>query len=607
MLLETLASIESVRIDSLAEVIIVNDGSTDPVTCRIFQELDSTKYTIIHQENRGLSGARNAGIEVARGEFILPVDSDNLIRQAYLDQGPTILNAKPEVGVVYGDREFFGELTGRSRTEQFDWRYMVKGNGIDACALYRKSVWQSVGGYDEKMRIGWEDWDFWLRAALRGWKFFHLDEIAFDYRVRTGSMLSDTNQHQPALREYIYGKPGHEIFRLLRDQSDQLDELSSKLKSRAWDYRIGSAILRPLRAIKRAFGAPGPRKIDELVTRLRRKADLLRDYITTLRYRVDRNAIRMTVQTIKELPDRQPTNARWLVLFAHYDPQDEVDDYVRFYLEKLCELGATIIFVSGSPNLKPEAAARIAPLCAAIYTRNSLSLDFGSWNLAWQQMKAKGWKLSGFEKCIFANDSVYGPLFDLSEMFSQFVEADMFGVTENTQVFGKNGEAYPHLQSYFLAWNIQPSTHKFIEDFWNDFRYVVKKDRLIAQYEIGLSRRARGRGLRIKAYIPNAVARSAAEKDQEHECRELIKEKNVDNTIFLWYTIISCLRCPFLKTAVPRRNPYGSAKVHELSAFLNTWTDYNPQLIIRNLERLGLRQRPASAQGPRGSESSSNA
>jgi lipopolysaccharide biosynthesis protein len=224
-------------------------------------------------------------------------------------------------------------------------------------------------------------------------------------------------------------------------------------------------------------------------------------------------------------------------------------------------------------------------------------------------MQRKGWKLGGFEKCIFANDSVYGPLFNLSEMFSQFVGADMFGVTENTEVwkFAGKEEAYPHLQSYFLVWNIQPSTQQFIEEFWNDFRYIVRKDEVIARYEIGISRRARDRGLRIKAYIPNSAARSAAEKDQDHEHREAIRGRDVNNTILLWDTIISCLRCPFLKTVVPRSNPYGSVKIRELSAFLNTWTDYNPQLISRNLERLGLCQMPALAQEPNGSESPSNA
>lgn len=148
-------------------------------------------------------------------------------------------------------------------------------------------------------------------------------------------------------------------------------------------------------------------KNDEQVSQLREKARLLKDYIKIFRYRIDRNAVRSTVQTLKELPDKQPASARWLVLFAHYDPHDEVDDYVRYYLEKLSELGAAIIFVSGSPNLKSQAAASIAPLCAGIYTRDSMSLDFGSWNLAWQQMQRKGWNLGGFEKFILANDCLW--------------------------------------------------------------------------------------------------------------------------------------------------------------------------------------------------------
>jgi len=305
--------------------------------------------------------------------------------------------------------------------------------------------------------------------------------------------------------------------------------------------------------------------------------------LTALRYSIDRNALRMTVQTLKDLTDRPPAGSNRLVLFAHYDPQDEVDEYVRFYLEKLKEIGSVIIFVSGSPNLKQEAAASIASLCAGIYTCNSLSLDFGSWNLAWQQMQKKGWNLGWFDQCIFANDSVYGPLFNLSEMFSQFVGADMYGVTENMEYFS-------HLQSYFLVWDIHPATQKFIEGFWRDFRYIVDKNELIKCCELGISARARECGLRQKAYISDSAARTAAEKFQDHEHSEEIKGRDVNNTLYLWDTLISHLRCPFLKAEVPRRNRYGSVKIRDLSAFLNTWTDYDQQLIVGNLERLGLTQ-----------------
>jgi lipopolysaccharide biosynthesis protein len=322
----------------------------------------------------------------------------------------------------------------------------------------------------------------------------------------------------------------------------------------------------------------------KVLRRLRRAYRKTRNKLTALRYSIDRNALRMTVQTLKDLPERPPAGSKRLVLFAHYDAQDEVDEYVRFYLEKLNELGSAIIFVSGSPNLKEEAAARIASLCAGIYTCKSLSLDFGSWNLAWQQMRKKGWNLGEFDQCVFANDSVYGPLFDLSEMFSQFVGADMYGVTESL-------EYAPHLQSYFLVWDVHPATQRFIEKFWRDFRYLDDKDQLIEHYELGISARAREFGLHQKAYISNSAARAAAEKYQDHEHREKIRGRDVNNTLYLWDTLISHLRCPFLKTEVPRSNRYRSVKIHDLPRFLETWTDYDHQLISRHLERLGSTQR----------------
>lgn len=313
---------------------------------------------------------------------------------------------------------------------------------------------------------------------------------------------------------------------------------------------------------------------------------LITDAIACLRYRLSKDALRFTVQTLKELPTRPPYDGRKLVLFAHHDPQDEVDDYVRFYIEKLYSLGSTIIFVSGSPYLKEASASKIAAFCSGIYTRHALSRDFGLWHLAWHQMKHKGWDLEAFDQLLLANDSVYGPLFDLREMFSQFAGADMYGVTESKQQF-------PHLQSYFLLWDLNPQTRTFIEDFWRDFRYVVRKEKLIKRCEIGISQHARQCGLRQKVFISDSAAREAAARHHDHQHAIEISAGNVNNSLYLWDVLITDLRCPFLKTDLPRRNRYGSRKMADLPSFLKQWTEYDPLLIEHNLERIGVKSKAA--------------
>jgi hypothetical protein len=101
-----------------------------------------------------------------------------------------ILDRAPKVGVVYGDREFFGELTGRQTTPEFTLQRLLLGNFIDACAVFRRAIWEECGGYDTEMpdQLGYEDWEFWLRLAKRGWEFLRIAEVVLDYRVRLDSM-----------------------------------------------------------------------------------------------------------------------------------------------------------------------------------------------------------------------------------------------------------------------------------------------------------------------------------------------------------------------------------------------------------------------------------
>ncbi len=186
-LLEAVASVERVAPDA-AELIIVNDGSTEARTIEVLDGMRAAGYRVIDQSPSGLPAARNRGIELARGRYVLPLDADNRICGGFAEQAIRYLDEHPEVGVVYGDRLEFGNREGRVRVPDFDLDRILAGNYIDACAIYRKSLWTDCGGYDAALTT-LEDWELWIAAAERGWRFHHLDAIAFEYRVRSDSLL----------------------------------------------------------------------------------------------------------------------------------------------------------------------------------------------------------------------------------------------------------------------------------------------------------------------------------------------------------------------------------------------------------------------------------
>ncbi len=208
-ILEAIASVENC-LDPVYEIIIINDGSTEPLTEKVLDYLKAKNYGILDQKNQGLAQARNAGIEIAKGRYILTLDSDNKIRADYITKSIAILDENPAIGVVYGNAEFFGDKTGISQVPDFDLNRIAIGNYIDACAVFRKVVWKDCGGYDSKIpeKFGYEDWDFWLSTVEQGWQFYHIDEVLFDYRVRAHSMVSRCNipENRRRLMQYICTK-----------------------------------------------------------------------------------------------------------------------------------------------------------------------------------------------------------------------------------------------------------------------------------------------------------------------------------------------------------------------------------------------------------------
>jgi glycosyltransferase involved in cell wall biosynthesis len=256
MLREALASVEEVRNANVLEVIIVDDGSSEPETTRILNEVAEAGYSVERQPNRGVGAARNAGIRLAKGEFILPLDSDNRLREVYLNEGVSLLKNNSSIGVIYTDAEYFGERSGRWHVPNFNLSSLIRTNFIDACALYRKKLWEELGGYDEQaVCMGLEDWDFWLRVAWHGGSFVHLPEIGFDYRVRRDSLIVKARPHAGEIVNYIFGKPEMACYKLLRETDEEVQNLRAQIRGMqgSRSYRLGRGLLAPARLSRKLW------------------------------------------------------------------------------------------------------------------------------------------------------------------------------------------------------------------------------------------------------------------------------------------------------------------------------------------------------------------
>lgn len=186
---ETLESISKATNKYIPEIIIVNDGSTDALTLSAFERVEAQGYFVLHQENQGLAKARNNGIRLAKGKYILPLDSDNNVLPPYLNEAIDILEKK-SIDVVYGNAMYIGEKKGLWKNKHLDKRRILITNQIDACAIFKKEIWEKVGGYSEDMPyMGCEDWNFWLKCIDKGFVFLYLNEVCFQYRVLSSSMI----------------------------------------------------------------------------------------------------------------------------------------------------------------------------------------------------------------------------------------------------------------------------------------------------------------------------------------------------------------------------------------------------------------------------------
>ena len=191
---ECINSITS-KLTSNIEIIVVDDGSTEIETLNVLNSFPFQNCTLIRQENQGPSAARNNGIQISKADLFIALDADDILKSDFIDKAYNLINNNSKIGVVYGDCEYFGDKNGLS-IKQFNKYSQWYVNGLTVTALVRKELWKQCGGFDETMREGYEDWDFWIRAMQFNWIFEKMDVVSLAYRIKEKSTNSGAiNKH----------------------------------------------------------------------------------------------------------------------------------------------------------------------------------------------------------------------------------------------------------------------------------------------------------------------------------------------------------------------------------------------------------------------------
>ena len=245
------------------ECIIVNDGSPDNTESIAQQWCEKdNRFIYLYKENGGLPSARNEGVKNSKGEFIVALDSDDILHSDFLTQLVPELKSNDNLGIVSCYRYFFSKnkanIINKYKATGSSYHDLMFENKLMPSSIYRKKCWEDVGGYDESMVKGFEDWEFWLNITKRGWEFKFVEEFLFYYRKAKKSMLVDTlKNHSEANMEYIFKKhkelyitnfnnTAEVLFYYIKTHRVGKMEIKNSL-----EYKIGKLITKPYRIIQK--------------------------------------------------------------------------------------------------------------------------------------------------------------------------------------------------------------------------------------------------------------------------------------------------------------------------------------------------------------------
>ena len=192
------------------ECIVVYDGSPDNTEeIMSFWIKKDERFIYLKKQNGGLAAARNSGILRSKGMFILPLDADDKISENYIEQAVDAILVSETHKLVYGRAFKFGYENEEWKLETYSFEKLKFNNMIYCTALFRKSDWEKIGGYDESGLLGWEDWDFWISLLKHGGEVIYIHDIIFYYRIKEESMIKSLVKNEEMMLEkkaYLFDK-----------------------------------------------------------------------------------------------------------------------------------------------------------------------------------------------------------------------------------------------------------------------------------------------------------------------------------------------------------------------------------------------------------------
>lgn len=204
------------------EIIVVNDGSSDQTAHVAESYCADRRVRVVHQRNRGLAGARNTGISVARGKFIGFCDADDLWTPEKLISHEIHLRRNPTVGVSYSgsalidDDDALLATVQRPRLKRITAAHILKRNpiGNGSAPVIRREVFEAIAYrpqheterdwyFDETLRQS-EDIECWLRIAITtNWTFEGVPGLLTQYRISRGALSANTDRQYATWQQMI--------------------------------------------------------------------------------------------------------------------------------------------------------------------------------------------------------------------------------------------------------------------------------------------------------------------------------------------------------------------------------------------------------------------